>query len=223
MHKSRKERKKEKAIKLKNKKLVKKYPWLALKDWYSRKIDYAYIHWGCTQGWDRAYGDMYLKELGKAVERCGCKHSFQIYEIKEKFGQHRVYCDIPSQEVADIVDKYEKLSENICVGCGKPDVPMINNNHWFLPTCYDCFKLSIRYYEGYSNASIIKTDEEIKDIYQKSICSESRMPDSFTRVFSYDEKGKNTKTVDISETANKIRIRYNKLQKKLLARKKNHE
>ena len=219
MRNNKKERKRLKAIKLKNKKLIKKYPWLAFKDYGTNKIDYSYIHWGCTQGWDRAYGDMYLKELGEAVERCGRKHSFHIYEIKEKFGQHRVYCDIPSQEVADIVDKYEKLSENICVGCGKPDVPMINQNHWFLPTCDKCFKLSIRHWESYTNSSNIKTDEEIEELYKNSICSDSTMPDSFTRVFSYDENDKNTKTVDISETANKIRTRWNNLIVKLDKRK----
>ena len=72
---------------LRNKKLVKKYPWLKPRNVWTGKLvkdyDYSWIEWGCLPGWDVAFGDMYLKELGEAVKD---QKDFMILEIKEKYG-----------------------------------------------------------------------------------------------------------------------------------------
>lgn len=76
-----------KSLRLKNKKLVKKYPWLKpFYVWSGKPLkdyDYSWINWGWIHGWDLAFGDMYMKELGEAVKD---QKNFQILEIKEKWG-----------------------------------------------------------------------------------------------------------------------------------------
>lgn len=224
--KTKKFRKREKKTKLQNKKLVKKYPWLAPRDYWTGKIDkdydYSWIKWGCSPGWDVAYGDMYLKELGTAVEKAGAKNSFCIDEIKEKYGEHRVYCSLPSDEIKDIIDKYETLSRNICIGCGKPDVPMLNDHGWYYPLCYECYR-----HQAYDFGRYVEEDikeDELKQEYNSIAMDDSMMPDTFTRRMWTNKDSKVTEeTIDISETANKIRIRWNKRCKKRLRRLSHEE
>lgn len=81
-----KELKKKKAEKLRNKKLVKKYYFLKPSPWRKEKYDYSYIEWfGWPEGWNKAFGMMYLKELGDEVKRVGQKN-FYILQQKEKYG-----------------------------------------------------------------------------------------------------------------------------------------
>lgn len=215
---NKKQRRKKKSVILRNKKLVKKYPWLAPRDYWSGRIikdyDYSWILWGCTPGWDAAYGDMYLKELGEAVEKAGAKHNFVIEQIKEKYGEHRVYSSIPSDEVKNIIDKYCMLSKNICISCGKPDVPMLNDSGWFYPSCYKCFEKNVKFFNRYTK----HTQEEIKKRYDEIKSNECYMPETYIRKI-YSKEGTEEKEIDISETVVKIRKRWDKRNRK----RKNHE
>lgn len=155
---------------------------------------------------------MFLEELGAAIKEAGLENEFMIYEIKEKYGQNRLYHSGGTKEIDDIIDKYECLSENICVSCGKPDVPMINDG-WFSPWCFDCWKKDWRSREEYRDNVKLATDEEIMDAYKKCICDDDpNMPDTITRrIFSNDNV--TTMTIDISDTANKIRKRWERRHK----------
>ena len=215
---NKKNRRRVKREKIKNRHLVKQYPWLLPRNVWTGKVpedyDYSYINWGCTRGWDIAYGDMYLKELGSAIEEAGLKNTFMIYEIKEKYGQHRLYHNGGTKKINNIVSKYERLSENICIGCGKPDVPMINDG-WLSPWCYDCWrkmyigreknykKYQPKYYEPSS-------EEEIKEEYDKCICSDNMLMANTMKFTRFSTDGDYTYEIDISETADKIRKRWSK-------------
>ena len=86
---TKKERKRKKKLQMKNKRLAKKYYWLIPRNVWSGKVlkdyDYTWIDWGCSPGWEKAYGNMYMKELGDEVNRIGQK-DFMILQEKEKFG-----------------------------------------------------------------------------------------------------------------------------------------
>ena len=47
---------------------------------------------------------MYLQELGDAVEEAGLKNDFRIYEIKEKYGQLRVYVNGETDKINRIIN-----------------------------------------------------------------------------------------------------------------------
>lgn len=204
--------KENKTKRLRNKKLVKKYPWLKpFYVWSGKPIkdyDYTYINWGCMRGWDVAYGDMYMKELGEAVKN---QPDFQILEIKEKYGMHRVYTNGTTREANDIIDKYEFISQGICWKCGKPDVPMVDTG-WLCPECLECFTKNIRNneYSKYKDCS----DEEIKNLYY-DLAEESNEDGAWTipdvqKVKCWDKEHEDGYIVeyDISDTLKAIRDRY---------------
>lgn len=199
MRKNKKQRIWEKRVRIKNKKLCKKYPWLVPKYGWPAKppkdYDYSWIMWyGWPKGWNKAFGDMYLEELGDAVERAGYKNIFVIEEMKEKYGQCRLYCAPINDEIDEIIAKYETLSENICQLCGKPDVPVLYNG-WIYTYCLDCYK---EFHE--------RNDPEIQQAYESRCKDDGKMADYITKL-----KNGIVVTKDISATANKIRVRWRKM------------
>lgn len=207
---------------MKNKRLIKKYYWLAPRYWWNNQIfkdyNYTFINWGVAPGWDKAYGWLYLKELGEAVKESGRK-DFSILQIKEKYGSHRVYCSGTTEKVHRIIDKYEHISENVCYYCGK-EAPMTDTG-WVLPQCFRCFckvyRRNEKWYLENHMEETPKTDEELREIYEKSICDtpdengEYHIPETYTvRRFSTDDT--EDITYDISDTVKKIRKRIDKFR-----------
>lgn len=200
--KSKKQRKRDKCEKIKNKKLVKKYPWLAPRDWETGAIkkgyDYSYIYWGWSPGWDKAFGDLYLEELGDAVKRAGFEKEFHIEEVKEKWGQARLYYGPCGKGIDDIVDKYETISQHICYFCGKPDVYIVNVG-WIIPSCFECFR---KYYKG------TRTEEEVWEFYNECICDEKEQDPRIQECSTWYLRNGETRTVNFPETVEKIRKRW---------------
>lgn len=197
MVKTKKERKKEKSIKLYNKRLVKKYPWLKPYNvWTGKPLDdynyeFVWIKDDIFQGWWKCFGEMMCKEIDDELKRSHSTIKFQ--QVKEKYGRLEIYC-FSNKEVNDIITKYSIISENVCIRCGKPDVHMIDTG-WVIPECKECF--SKHKYYGNKNYSdyICDGDGKISDTY------------SYRR-FSKD--GNVDVTVDISETVERIRKKYYK-------------
>lgn len=192
-----------------NKELCKRYPFLIPRNVWTDEItwerwrDEKKYGWTLAKefptGWWKAFGLMMCEELREDLIKYYYLDKFRFEEIKEKYGQLRAYHNgIPKEsDIDNIIEKYSILSENICIKCGKPDVPMINITGWISPYCYHCFnKINKRIMDfGYE-----KLDYE-ECIYNKK---ETKMPNSFTwRHYSKDESW--DETIDISETANRIR------------------
>lgn len=211
---TKRQRKNKKFIKMKNKRLVKKYYWLMPTNWEGKVDDYFkdyhYIEWGWSYGWDKAFGQMYMDELGAAIKESGQK-DFRILQIKEKYGQTRLYCSGACDKVHDIIRKYEVISENICYYCGK-EAPMTDDG-WVLPQCFRCFSKVYRNRERHSmeyKPDIVpKTDEELRELYNKIVIDkpdehgEYHIPTSYTvRTF-----GGGDVVHDISDTVEKLRKR----------------
>lgn len=193
---TKKQRKKKKKLQMKNKRLIKKYYWLMPRNVWSGEIlkdyDYTWIDWGWSEGWDRAFGGMYLKELGDEINRIGQK-DFMIVQLKEKYGEARCYTSGTSQRAHEIINKYEALSRNICYFCGRPDTH-VTDKGWILPVCPKCYEKKWR------NGSRFE--------YNDIICDDDpRMSDRYSvKRFSDSE----VVTYDYSDTANKIRVLWNK-------------
>ena len=223
MRKSKKDRIREKREILRNKKLCKKYPWLIpWKGWRGNKQvfgwrkpwkKYSYIMWDFwPRGWNKSFGDQFLKDLGEAVEKAGIKDQFHVYEGKEKYGQMRIDCSPYTYEIDEIVSVYETISEHICISCGKPDTWMICNGGWFSPECFDCYKMSWRTREKYYHKDQVATDEEILNSYEECRCGDTQMiPDSIeiSKYYSATD-GPCKYPINIKPTADKIRARFRK-------------
>lgn len=188
-----------KSRRIQNKKLIKKYPWLKPYDLWTGKIwkDYRYeTTWAddLPRGWRKAFGDMMFEEIDKVLKQTNT--TIYIEQIKEKYGQLRFYFSGTS-ELHDIVEKYSTLSGNICIKCGKPDVPMLNTG-WICPVCQECFEDNQR-----------RNKFAPRGHYTDYVCGNSHMADEM-RWWRYEDNIKKEYVIDIKDTADKIRARYKK-------------
>ena len=79
-----------------------------------------------------------LAELAKA----GKLRNFEIQQIKEKYGELRLYASYDVDDDVDIeriINNYAYISGHTCTGCGKFPVPMTDIGGWYLPMCPECY------------------------------------------------------------------------------------
>lgn len=97
----------------------------------------TYTEWDAVEpGWNKAFGKQYLKELKTQLKKDNMLYKWRITDIKEKFGRFQLYCNYGSDELYRIINKYEDLSWNTCINCGKPATH--TSKGWISPYCDDC-------------------------------------------------------------------------------------
>lgn len=203
-----------------NKLLVKKYPFLYLKNSYSvftDKNEY-FSTWldDMPSGWRIAFGELLCEDIKNELIKFDYLDRYQIVQIKEKFGGLRWYDNgVPKGcKVHDILEAYSLISENICMDCGEINVPMTTGS-WMYPSCKNCF-INNRDY------SYVQDPVKIKKIKEKNtkfwdVCYEDQSPISLPtemKFRTYENHEFKDVTVDISNYANKIIKRYNELHNK---------
>jgi len=121
-----------------------KYHWYRIIKWIDEKIlDNIFIlpiynEWDAMpEGWNKAFGKQYLKELKKQLKKDKMLYKFRIMDLKEKFGALRLYVNYGSKELYNIIDKYESLSYKTCIKCGKPATKY--SEGWICPYCDGCY------------------------------------------------------------------------------------
>ena len=195
-----------------NRELCKRYPFLIPRYWSDKlawdvkwdgrkeKAYFRTLAENFPSGWWRAFGLDLCEELRQDLIKCNYLYDFRILEIKEKWGELRIYTGgLPEgSDTWDIIDDYSALSRNICISCGKPDVHIINDG-WIRPICLDCYLRAERLvYEKSTTA------EEIKSFYKKSIISNNpKMSDTRTVI-----RNEETITLDLSAKAERIRAKW---------------
>ena len=198
--------------------LIGKYPFLMPTYWnretmqYEVDKDYKYSFTLLDEmpdGWKKAFGEMMCEEIYNALVKCNGLNDYRIEQIKEKFGQLRWYGYPSYKEVEEIIDKYSVLSENICIICGKPDVPMTGYD-WVYPLCKKCYCTPNDYRKGDMTKEELKEfwDDRKKDweVYNNK---DNTMVNSYSiRKWSKEKDDIETIEYDISETANKIRSKW---------------
>lgn len=194
----------EKEIK-RNKKLIKKYPFLLPRSVWTDDIiwdyDYSFTWLDCIDvGWRSAFGELLCEELRSALLRAGQLKEFRFIEIKEKYGTLRLYDSGATQEVHDIIMKYEFISGYICNMCGKPDVEIVDCHGWYLPVCEECY-----------NKIVKRVPEHVRIPYAKRLYEGKNipMPMSYSVEIYRPNIGRKTIMYDISDTVFKIKERYN--------------
>lgn len=218
---NRKKIKRKKQIKLYNKKLCKKYPWLIPNaHYYSGRIlkkrdwDYSWTWYGdMPRGWRKCFGKMMLEELDVAIRKAGLTDIYGLDQVKEKYGRLCWFHHGFNDEIDQIATKYEYISTNVCIYCGQPDVPMVNDG-WISPFCWECFfkkehKREKWCGDNYPNYKPL-TDEQIRKNYLEMTSDEEsdwKICDSYT-IRRYSKEGSSDKVYNISDTVAKIRRRY---------------
>lgn len=99
----------------------------------------TYTEWDCMEpGWKKAFGKQYLKELKEAAIKDGYLKDLRIMQLKEKWGRTQLYVNMYGDHVLKVINKYEELSWDTCIKCGKPATH--TSTGWISPYCEECVK-----------------------------------------------------------------------------------
>ena len=83
----------------------------------------------CGKGWEKLY---------KPILDYAAEHNIEVHQVKEKFGQLRIYLSSYDNTVRKMIDDAEEKSYNTCEVCGKYIDKPIVENHWIYPQCEEC-------------------------------------------------------------------------------------
>lgn len=127
--------------------LVKRYPFLKPSlgygtdmEWYRKGYKYRYEStWldNVPDGWHRLALNL-CKELKKIIKEDHLK-DYAISQVKEKFGELCWYYEGGNKRIDDVTTKYEILSRNTCIYCGKTPTTHVTKG-WITYICSDCAK-----------------------------------------------------------------------------------
>ena len=204
-----KDSKKQKAIRLRNRKLIKKYPWLTPRNVWSDEIcwDKKYewtLYDDIPAGWRKGFGKQLLEDLHHAFILDGIVNKVRFDQIKEKFGQLRLYVSNYGPNTRKVINDYEVISEYTCIGCGKLDTPIINDYGWDWPICRDCYA---KHRKRVSNDEYYETLAEAQYKDDKYLY----MPEEYrVHVYHSDKDSMEIEIHDISSTVAKIKVRNKK-------------
>ena len=105
--------------------LMKKYPFLRYHNYKgqqmfhgkSKNLEINYYNYWDGNGWEDLWKNRYLPRLFKEYDKMSKsdKKAFRFEEIKEKFGQLRIYCPTTDEHLEFIATS---LSKWICEDCG---------------------------------------------------------------------------------------------------------
>ena len=123
-----------------SKEYVEKYSWLKItEDDEDDNVFCAIDYIPC--GWREAFGEQFCEDLDNVIKKHGLENEFSIDEIKEKYGQLRVYFHPVNEDLYNVIRTYEAISETVCMFCGEiKDIRFVNWG-WMHPSCDKCFKI----------------------------------------------------------------------------------
>ena len=134
---------KKKKLKMENKRLCERYPFLQLRNPRTDKLiksDYYTNLDEMPNGWRKAFGQEMCEEIRKVLIKGNYLYDYRVVQIKEKFGALRWYDngapDSIYRELQDIINKYEEISERTCIWCGRPATKI--SLGWISPWCDNC-------------------------------------------------------------------------------------
>ena len=197
-------------VRKRNKALCKRYPFLIPRSvwtdeisWFRKPYDNTLFD-DIPKGWRKAFGLMFCEDLRNELVKYNYLKQYRVVQIKEKYAGLRWYDNGSPGNVNNIINDYSHLSENICINCGKPDVP-VTDMGWMLPECEDCFITEQKKRNKYMKQPL--SDEEIETYYQKSIVSDSKMVDE-RKVNCYSNEESKEIIYDLRDKAEKIRAKW---------------
>jgi hypothetical protein len=93
-----------------------------------RKLSFDVYGIECGEGWKRLYGPI----LDAASEL-----NIPVLQVKEKFGQLRIYLGDSPDWLHQMVGIAEDMSAHVCEKCGKRG-RIKNDNGWLKARCEEC-------------------------------------------------------------------------------------
>ena len=205
------EAKKRKAERLRNRKLIARYPWVRPVGWHFERLNtYDFTMYdGVPNGWKRAFGKIMLEDYREVLISHDYLDKFQWIQVKEKFGTLRLYSGAAPKEVLGLEQKYDYISGFVCITCGRMNAPVLNDG-WIEPLCESCYNKRVvakrHWYEkNYKDHDFTYTPYD--DLNKEK--QEIKMVATY-KCWS-PEQGDYEKKCDYSDTINSIMKRQEKL------------
>lgn len=99
---------------------------------------YTYSLLDCMPiGWNKVFGLKMAKEIKQWLKEHNIT-DYEVTDVKEKWGRLHWYDNGPNQLYKDVILKYEKMSFELCVRCGKKASHV--SRGYMLPFCEDCMQ-----------------------------------------------------------------------------------
>lgn len=128
------------------KRIVAEYPFLRLRDidgTVDMESKFPMMGLEIPTGWYKLFFQM-CSDIKPLLEKEGVLDNFYFLQCKEKFNTLRCYSNnAASQEVEDIISKYENMATSVCTLCGKP-ATCVSTGYW-ASFCDDCWKDHFRH------------------------------------------------------------------------------
>ena len=126
---------------LKNKILIKQYPFLTPRDYFGNPLSnctYNELDISIPRGWWKRFGLAWCRDLKECCEKegIGCADVY-IIQAKEKFGGLRVYLNNEPECWSEHEYAWEYISEHTCIICGKFPCEKVATS-WVSPFCKKC-------------------------------------------------------------------------------------
>ena len=180
------------SFKIKNFFFCLRYPFWKLRNVWTGKCGGYVLTWYdfIPDGWCAAFGKQLSRDIKKAGNQTRKRLKKYIpwkklifwQDIKSKYGELRLYA-IASEEIMDVLEKYELLSYGYCEICGEP--ARYKTRGWVQYLCDDCF-----------NAYLKDKDEGMKN----KLLTDCRLkPGDIPNISSYDQKSGKYIDVDLKK------------------------
>lgn len=91
----------------------------------------------CGDGWYGLIREV-CEQITETLSKTQNSEDFCFSQIKEKYGQLRIYVNDYSDEIAEILDKAEEKSATICEDCGTTENVTQNTLGWISSLCPTC-------------------------------------------------------------------------------------
>jgi Archaeal TRASH domain len=88
----------------------------------------------CEDGWASLIRES-LEKIDKIASKSG--YPTRVVQIKEKYGELRIYLDTETDEMSEICLQATLSSRKVCEMCGNPGV-LKEKNRWYYTSCEDC-------------------------------------------------------------------------------------
>jgi hypothetical protein len=151
--------------------LIEEYPYLQPRRMTDGQVspdyDYQFIvgEYDIPDGWLQLFLQC-CEDIKEPLIKADYLDKFRFTQVKEKYGSLRLYSYGATNEVKDILDKYEFLSKQVCCICGKPAAVITYG--WICPYCCEHIKDSC---DNIDDAELI----DIKTSYIREIWSPNGM------------------------------------------------
>lgn len=105
---------------------------------YSLQSNLMAFGFDCGSGWYSLIYELFdkIEELLNTKYK-EFREDFEVVQVKEKWGELRVYISSGPHEIFDLIESYSDKSTHICENCGKPGT-LAENKGWWSTLCSEC-------------------------------------------------------------------------------------